>query len=236
MINHNTKLPIDLYHGTSTLFLDSIIKNGLGGINPAIEWKVLELTQEVYKLSELHLKETHLFQVSSNSFKQMAKQSNNGFNFQHGDTYLSPARSTAARYAMSKRYGSELLTYTIDFLKELISLDIHYVKNNLYKKYPKVFGLIEANPSPLIIQVKNLSASSLLNEYGESATENLKEINELMNETSSMRDRMLQQTNFRLTTPVGADNLKFFLVNVQNWDPYGPKYNMYELKPESINN
>src|ERR1044071_6013102 len=92
MINDENHLTIDLFHGTSTLFMDSIIQNGLGGINPVIEWKLLELSKEVYELSEQHLQETKLFKVSSTSFKKMTEQSNGGsFNFQHGDTYLSPS-------------------------------------------------------------------------------------------------------------------------------------------------
>lgn len=236
MIDATNQLAVDLYHGTSTLFLDSILKNGLGGVNPVTDLKLLELSKEVYELSTQHLKETQLFQVSSYSFKKMAEQSNSGkFNFQHGDTYLSPTKHTAARYAISKRYGSELLTYTIDFLKLLIELKIKYVTVDLYKKYPKVFGLIESNPSPLLIQAKSIAVSSLSDEHGNSPFENLKNINELMSESSDLRDMMLQQTNFRLTSPVSASDLKLFLINVQNWSSLSPKYNLYEIKKESIN-
>ncbi|SHJ79356.1 hypothetical protein SAMN02745146_0182 [Hymenobacter daecheongensis DSM 21074] len=234
MVDATNQLTIDLYHGTSTLFLDSILKNGLGGINPVTDWKLLELSKEVYTLSEQHLRETHLFQLSAPSFQQMIKQSNGGsFNFQHGDTYVSPAKQTAARYAISKRYGSELLTYTIDFLKELLALNIQYVKTTLYRKNLKVFGLIESNPSPLLIQVKGVNISSLLDEHGANPRKNLEEIDEWLDISSDMLG--LQQTNFRLAAPVGAEKLKLFLINVQNWNPLSPKYNLYEIKAEAIN-
>lgn len=235
MINSKNQLTIDLYHGTSTLFLDSIIQNGLGGVNPVTEWKLLELSKEVYSLSEQYLKETQLFKMSSFSFKKMTEQSNGGtFNFQHGDTYLSPSQNTAVRYAIGKEFGSELLTYTIDFLKELLKLEIQYVKYDLSKNYPKIFGLIEARPSPLLIHVKNVPISLLLSEHGDDPKHNLDEMQELMNEGKELFETVLQQTNFRLTIPIETSDLRFWLINVQKWNYYLPQYNLYEINTNSI--
>lgn len=227
---HQKILPVDLYHGTSTLFLDSIIASGLGAVNPIKEWNVLELSKEVYDLSVIHLQETGLFQVSSSSFKFMTEQKNSGsFNFQHGSTYLSPSKQTAAHYAIRKRYGSEILTYTIEFLKELLCMDISYVKKDLYMKYPEIFGFIECCPSPLLVQVSNVNKWSLLDEYGSDPQQNINQIEELAIEDSSLIDTYLQQCNFRLTSPVTVENLKFWLINVQEWNPQFPKYNLYQI-------
>jgi hypothetical protein len=43
VVNSDDKLNFDLYHLTSTLFLDSIVQNGLGAINPVREWNILDL-------------------------------------------------------------------------------------------------------------------------------------------------------------------------------------------------
>ena len=234
MITDDGKLTIDLYHGTSTLFLDSIIQKGLGAVNPVNEWKLLELSKEVYALSEQYIKETNFFLKKSYSFKKMTEQSSGGsFNFQHGDTYLTPSKQTAARYAINTRYGSEMLTYTIDFLKELISLDIQYVKTNLFRKYPKIFGLIEANPSPLLIRVSNVSINSLLSEYGDDPGANLEDVKQMMNESRDFSETALQQTNFRLVTSVPLTDLKIWLINVQKWNLLSPQYNLYEIKSET---
>lgn len=40
--------PVTLYHGTSSFFLDSILENGLGGVNIIKEWGVLDLVNEMY--------------------------------------------------------------------------------------------------------------------------------------------------------------------------------------------
>jgi hypothetical protein len=237
IINAENQLTVGLFHGTSTLFLDSIIQHGLGGLNPVVEWKLLELSKEIYELSEQHLKETKLYEVSSISFKKMVYQSNGGaFNFQHGDSYLSPSKQTAAFYAINNKYGSELLSYTINFLKELLNKDIPYVKTDLFRKFPKIFGLIEAKPSPLLIQVENVTASSLLNEHGEDPKHNLEQMQEMMNESKELYEVIMQQTNFRLTKPVETSNLKFWLINVQKWNNLTPQYNLHEINTNEINN
>ena len=51
-IIQNGRLSIPLYHGTPTLFVDSIANHGLGGMNPVKEWSLLELAKEVLLLSE----------------------------------------------------------------------------------------------------------------------------------------------------------------------------------------
>lgn len=234
MITKDNKLSIDLYHGTSTLFLDSIIENGLGGINPVKEWNLLELSKEVYALSEEYLKETKLFQVSSSSFKCMTEQTSGGsFNYQHGDTYLSPSKTTAVRYAIGKPYGSEILSYTIDFLKELLGLDIEYVNADLFRKHQKIFELLDSNPSPLLIQVKNIHVESLLSEQGDDPKFNLDRLKQYMSEGQELFNGIAQQTNFRLINPVQIDNLNFWFINVSKWHPLKPQYNFYEIKREA---
>lgn len=235
LFDKEKKLTIDLFHGTSTLFLDSIIQNGLGGVNPVIDWKLLELSKEVYELSEKHLQGTELFNRSSFSFKQMSEQSKSGsFNFQHGNSYLSPSQQTASNYAINKEFGSEMLTYTILFLKELLSRDIPYVKNELFRKFPKVFRVIESKPSPLIIQVKNVSASSLLDEHGNDPQNNFELLQECIDKDGEIFDLLSQQTNFRLIKAVPKNNLKFWIINVQNYDMWDHQYNLYEIVSESI--
>lgn len=231
-LHTNGVLNFPLYHGTSTIFLDSIIANGLGAVNPMSDWKVYELCKEVYALSETHLKSTKLFDVSGYSFKRMAEQSNQGaFNFQHGDTYLSASINTAVSYAIDKEYGSELLTYTINFLKELLRLDLPKVKSDLFSKYGKVFGLIEAKPSPVLLQVTNLKADKLTDEHGNDPTRNFETIIQVKERPGLYP--ILQQANFRLTEPLDSSKIKFYLIDVSKWHNFNPEYNLYEISPHA---
>lgn len=233
LVNEQNELSIDLFHGTSTLFMDDIIAHGLGGFNPVREWGLLELSKEVFAQSELHLRETEIYLVKSNSFRLMTEQVSGGsFNWQHGETYVSPSKQTGINYAINKRYGSELLTYTIDFLQALIEKKVKYVTTDLFRKYKKIFGLIEANPSPLLVQISNVPLSVLRSEHGEAPDYNLEQMEQVLSTNLEAYQAYLQQTNFRLVKPISMDKLKLWFINVQEWRPYNPQYNLYHIYPD----
>lgn len=219
------------YHGTSTIFLDSILKNGLAGIDPIEQWKILELSKEVFTLCETHLANDKEFQLKFSTFKNMIEQSSNGnLNFQHGQTYITPSRQTAINYAISNKYGSELLTRTILFLKKLLDLELNYVKTDLYKKFPKIFRLIESNPSPVLIEIKSINASDLLSETGENPQSHFETLYEYKNENIQTFELLTQQINFRLINKIEVQNLSYWLINVIEWKPMFAEYNLYELR------
>jgi len=223
-------LPIPLYHGTSTIFLDSIIKYGLGGFNPVKEFNLIELSKEVFNLSEVHLNDIDFQGYWLSSFKEMTEQRNAGnLNWQHGDTYLAAARKKAAGYAINKPYGSELLSYTLFFLKELRRLKIDYVTNDLAKKYPKVFKLIHVNPAPVLIQVNNVPKSELLDEKGSNPQSNFDDINDDLKLETKNQEMYFQGYNFRLMSPIPTTNLKFYLINVQNYNQFKHDFTQYEI-------
>lgn len=231
ILSKKNELIIDLFHGTSTLFLDSIVSNGLAGINPVLDWNILGLCKEVCELSNQHLKETELYQRSFVSLKRMAEQTAaETFNFQHGDTYVSPSQQTAVQYAISKKFGSEILTYTIDFLQELIRKEIPYVTQELYKKYLRIYGLIESNPSPVLVKIKNVHVSALLSEGGQDPAENLNELNEAFINFNDRYELFVRQSNFRLISPIPIDHLELYLINVQKYSQLDPKYNFYKFE------
>lgn len=45
-------LPVPLYHGTSTLFQQSIAKLGLGGFDPVKQWKLIEAKERILTTPE----------------------------------------------------------------------------------------------------------------------------------------------------------------------------------------
>jgi hypothetical protein len=230
IIDKTGKLKFKLYHGTSSLFLNSIIENGLGGINPVKEMNLLELSQEIFALSTEYLHDTPIFRLSGESFKRMTEQTVAAWNFQHGDTYLTPFKDTACSYAINKRYGSEILSYTLNFIQELINKDINYVKSDLYLKYQKVFDLLKINPAPLLIEIQNIDAKSLLSEHGKSPDDNYVRISRIIKENPNDFPKYLGQTNFRIKESVNLNNLKIWFINVKKMNDLLPDYNLFELK------
>lgn len=221
-------LPIPLYHGTSSLFLNSIIKFGLGGRSLLAEWNVLEFSKIIYPLVEKHLANQDDWMVKAQSFKFMVEQKCAAMNFQHGHCYLSPSVETAVRYAANSRYGSELLTYTLDFLSELARIRAEGVCDSLYRAYPQFFNMLDISPAPLLVQVDEIPRTALIAEDGTDAQPVCEFIGTIIRDSPDLFD-LLQQSNFRLREPVPVNRLKISFINVTRADPVSPEYSLYSL-------
>lgn len=226
-----TMLPIPVYHGTSTIFLDGIVRWGLGGRNPLGDLKFFDFVKDLFPLVEHHLSNDPDWMSRAQTFSYMTEQRTGRVNFQHGDTYVSPSKATAIRYAANKRYGSELITYSLDFLQELLRRKIPGVADALYQRYPHVFGLLDISCSPLLIKISGLGPLDLLTENGRDAAVSIQEVLNILTEPNNDAQVLLQQTNFRLRRPVPLSQLSIRLVNIAHWNPVLPEYTLYELRP-----
>jgi hypothetical protein len=158
--------PVPLYHGTSTLFLSQIIEFGLGGKNPIAEWRVLELANRIWPLVQKHLAHEDDWMVGAQSFGWMCEQKAARMNFQHGQAYVSSSLFTATNYSIHNRYGSELLTYTLRFLKELVRRKIVDDRGDVSVEFSETFALLRASFAPMLVEVRDVGISSLLDELG----------------------------------------------------------------------
>lgn len=226
----STHLPVPLFHGTSSLFLDGIAKYGLGGKNPVTEWRLLEFARELAPLVETHLAPLDKFMVRAGSFRRMANQFSAAMNFQHGETYLTPSRSTAIRYATSNSHGSELLSYSLEFLRALVDRDVPTVSDSLYRKYPHIFQKLDISVAPVLIQINNVSTLALESEFGGDSAHGIEEILAAYKDDSESVDDRCQQSNFRLRVPIPKADLSVWLVAVARWDPFQPDYELFPVK------
>lgn len=226
-------LNIDLFHGTSSLFLDSIIKYGLGSVNPLEDLDVYNFSNEVYTLSVKHLKDVIIPNRLLNILGQMVSQENTSY--QHGSTYVSPSLKVACRYTAGNKYGSELLTYSMCFLEELIRHSV--VTEDFRKKYQKIFNITNVNPTPILIKISNININNLLDEHGNDPTHHLNELSENFTHWDGDMDSFQvdsMQTNFRLTQPVALTNFKVYLINVKKAydNMYRSPFNLYEIQTD----
>ena len=222
-------LPAPLYHGTSTYFIEGIIGFGLGGRNQLAEWNVFEFARALQPLVDEHLSIEQDWMLKAQSFGYMVEQRSAAMNFQHGDTYLSPSAATAVRYAVNQRFGSELLSYSLDFLQELLRRKISTVCENLYQDYRHLYELLNIPGAPLLISVEDASVDELVAENGGDATSTFNYILKTLWENAEIADTILQQSNFRLRQPVAISRLTISLINVTRWDPIFPKYVLHRL-------
>jgi hypothetical protein len=132
-------------------------------------------------------------------------------------------------YAVDKRYSSELLTYTLDFLEELLRRKVPGVADNLYRQYPEVFEKLDISPAPLLIRIDGLSTFDLLAEDGSDAGANIQEARKIVREFPESFEELLQQTNFRLRCSVPAARLQMWLINVARWKPFSSEYTLHQV-------
>jgi hypothetical protein len=218
-----------LYHGTSTLFLKGILESGLGGDNPIQSWGVFDFVEELWPLVEKHLAKEDEFMLRADTFSRMVSQTSSAMNFQHGDTYLSPSQTTAARYASNKPYGSEILSYALEFLEELVRRKVDGVTDKLYQRHPKIFGFMDLSPAPLIIEVVSCPAEWLVTENGQNASEQVEQITDFWNSDKKMLEIIGQQMNFRLTNAIEVEGLRIWLLNVLQCSNHNPDYQKFLL-------
>jgi hypothetical protein len=102
-------LRVPLYHGTSSLWLDSILTHGLGGAMPPIE-HAHTLLIDLYNQTP---KEQRDYGTSL-----MLEQKQKHTNWQHGQVYFSLSFQDAANYALNP-LGSELLTECARYVEKV---------------------------------------------------------------------------------------------------------------------
>ncbi len=228
IIAPNGRLNIPLYHGTSSIFLDSIVRTGLGAVNPVKQRKMLEFGRIVWGFVEEYLDPT-ILEIKRASFRSMLDQEiTRGLNFQHGQTYLTPSRENAACYA-TKKYGSELLSYILEFLEELTKLNLKVINQDLFQKHEGYFKLLQINPASILIEVRDLYHKDPLDEFGNEPTAHLEYLQERVQDGKYTDPR--HQKNFRLLRTIPPTKMKIWMLDVfENDRPYKPiKYRLFEV-------
>jgi hypothetical protein len=208
------------YHGTSSMFLQSILNNGLGGIHPTIRFRLLDLLSYLFEECERYLigmpdyenlrftTSAMVNQVCDVNFKVDGIEN---FYYNHQYIHLALDKSVAVEYS-SNEFGSELLTRVMTLHKLL--------RNSKYTtKIPaelNLFGIENISSSslyPMVIECSSVDPEILEKEDGQTAIEAL---NFLIRERSTMGElmynRLLRFANFRLLKPVPVKDLSIYRV------------------------
>lgn len=195
------KLTIPLYHGTSSLFIDSIRHCGLGGRNPIEHYKVVDFLACLYSICERLFLDDEGWKTRRIYIEPMVKQdiTEGGFNFQHGATYLTPTRQAAVNYAVNNRYGSEIISLSF-LLYDKIKKEKASELNATEISDAPVLQLMSSSPEPYLVKVPHVPVSILESEAGGSPDKMIEMI-ELSKDLLN-KDRSIFNFNFRLLTPV----------------------------------
>lgn len=225
-------LTLPLYHGTSSFFVPSILRHGLGGAVPfdprALQQAIVRLLPIAREHGDQSL-QACLFQ-----FEWMGENAvtDGGASFRYGHTYLSASRWKAAMYSRNP-YGSELVTSLIRLVDILCQ-----VGTTLPPLPPSVVDTLDrlrAGPhEPVLVQADGVAASCLRNEDGGSIQQALRLLWDIANGRDDPTDEILQVANFECICSIPADRLRFYRVRVDRDDEWCPEFSFEPVEPADL--
>jgi hypothetical protein len=130
---------------------------------------------------------------------------------------------------VNKRYGSELLSYSLVFLQLLLDLEVPGVASELYQRHPAVFRFLDISPSPMLVRADNVPVAGLLTGNGKDTVSSIERLLQLGEKGEKQLEEFGQQTNFRLVSPLSVSQTKLWFINVTEWSPFTQRYTLYNL-------
>ncbi|WP_436879669.1 hypothetical protein [Staphylococcus chromogenes] len=154
---------INLYHGTGTVFLEHILKDGLKYIDITRKYKVIDAMKQ---MSELLIKSNEEITYST---REMINGNNRHFQFE--SLYLTTGYTYAKDHAEKSSKGSEIITAAYE-LYQLCNEKIWNESKESRLKFDKEFSqlvqLFNKKNSPIVIKINRaLLADEVCEDYRE---------------------------------------------------------------------
>lgn len=207
MNKDNEKLDIDLFHGTSSIFIDSIAEFGLGGQDISKKYHLRETFEELIGFFKKHDSDSLWWAREGFICEKMMEGSvsNSGFNFRYGGVYLTPSIETAKRYATSNKYGSELASYCIAAYEEVKKINPEIAKI-IISKNSFIHDLINSKGSPVVLKINGVTKENLTTEQGNS-------IDAQLIKMRNSPQIIWQQFNFECKSIIPWSNIEVLYIN-----------------------
>ena len=142
----NGKFSVPLYHGTTSIFVDSIKDNGLGSIDPLDKIGAKSLMEALFELAEKQGWSDDNWLKYRNLLAPLVNQVRNPiYNFQHGGVYLTYSQELAEKYAIENPFGCEYLQYLRVFIQLLLQRNVNEVKDYFEHPNKKIWTAIYLN-------------------------------------------------------------------------------------------
>jgi hypothetical protein len=218
----DSTLPL-LFHGTSSVYLKSIEKHGLGGINVLGELRSYEFLEMLIEIAERNGSVEEYPQLYL--CRRIAKQEENpGFSslgaWQHGDAYLTSCQNRAINYALrsGRRTFGEFLNETNRLLVAINNkcpglLDADEIQKHL------TYNFLTQPPlpiRPMVIVLENIPLEYLAGENNEPINEYI-EREGIKKQLADSKDKTklldtVHGASFRLTQPIMTEDIKIIFL------------------------
>lgn len=208
------------YHGTSTIFLDSIRKTGLGAINPNLDLKNLEVLTFLYKLVKLKNVQDPELLIWDDSIRATIAQTDlivNGqpLNYRHDGIYVALSKHRAAMYGCLNKYGSEVLEKCIVLLEILNRNGVKVVIPSEIDLFD-VKAYVSSNPKAVMVELLDIADEDLEKEDGKTALEALDFLRKAIPTLSEKQKfEFLQFCNFKILKTVPPEKLRFYEIDFE---------------------
>tara|TARA_R100000306_G_scaffold45172_2_gene43167 strand:+ start:399 stop:1094 length:696 start_codon:yes stop_codon:yes gene_type:complete len=206
LLDRKGNFRVAFYHGTSSLFADSIKELGLGGRDPVKTNGWAECFGELFRLADQKLSNHPKWQEGRENLLPIVEQglSNDGlrFNFAHGETYITPHKMMAEQYGLQA--GCEIL----DYIKTL-SLYLHSKGQTLEVNRIVPVDLQQIlikSYRPILVKINGLRFRDIDTENGDDKWEVLYRYEEYLRTKQGEKD----MTSWKLNSPVAVNKLEFY--------------------------
>lgn len=192
------------YHGTTTLFINSIRESGLGARNWVEKYGWHKVFVDLINLGDQLLSDDTDWKAGRNKLIPIVHQQNTkdgfDFNFSHGEVYITPIRSVAERYAKIK-CGCELLEYIFIVFYTLRKKGFLNEAKALVPE--SVMALYNQPYDPVVISINGLGWQDVCTENGCDKEALLQEYEEYFSSGKARNEIPA----WKLTTPYPASRL-----------------------------
>jgi hypothetical protein len=165
-------VPFPLYHGTSTIWEQSIREHGLGGKRIVEELRALEFHRRARACLKSVPEDWPIGTTLTMEKIDAQSVTGGGFNFRHGGVYLTPSRKTAMGYAAHNPFGSELLTYC-HFLYAAHTSPPREAMPEWLEEYTELIEVLKQPGRPMLVRVNHARTKDLTDESGDPEPTNL---------------------------------------------------------------
>jgi len=199
---------LTFYHTTSAFYLKSIKDNGLGSINPNINFNLLPFLKEMVEIAETKIPENIQLNKLSFTTKKMLNLNEKSTSLLNDSrVHLYPSLDLAIKHSKNK-YGSQVLSRCIDFYTLL-------KKNNLSQLIKKsnipfsIEELIEEKPENYILELHGIIPEQVLSKNITQMDALFSELIEFKETDSKIFKIISSQYTFELKNVIPASNINF---------------------------
>ncbi|WP_298152221.1 hypothetical protein [Flavobacterium sp.] len=210
------------YHCTSDIFLDSILENGLGKINPNFDLKLLDLLNFVFEIAKIEMND-ETFESLAFSTELMINQEIkyvdksiygvDVLNFKHDGVFLSLGDRAAITHSHHTKYGSEILTRVMLIVNQLrqkgVRVCIPAELNQI-----DVESLLLHKPKPIFIKVLAVDDKYLYNQHDRPLAGTMRFIEEKLKTTSDKVKFAFNNTSvYKYIKPILVKNIEVYYLD-----------------------